>query len=156
MSYKEQFVALRLQKSTRKVFAQRASAAVRGGVTGALCVLLGGQPLLAQAGAHRGPTSAGSPQQGDARILHALNRLTFGPRPGDLAAVKAMGLTQWLELQLNPGRIDDSALEARLAGYPAMKLPQSELIARYPTQQIIRQTADRNLPLPTDPVERAI
>ena len=131
-------------------------AAVRGAMTAALCVLLAGEPLLAQAGAHRGPTAAGAPQQGEARILHALNRLTFGPRPGDIAAVKAMGLTQWFEQQLNPGRLDDSALEARLAGYPAMKLPQAELLARYPTQQFIKQMADRNLPLPSDPVQHAI
>ena len=137
-------------------FARSLAPVVRGGVIAGLCVLLVGEPLLAQSGAHRGPTSAGTPQQGDARILHALNRLTFGPRPGDLAAVKTLGLTQWIEQQLNPARIDDTALEARLAGYPAMKLPQSELIARYPTQQTIRQMAERNIPLPTDAVEHAI
>ncbi|MDP9040075.1 MAG: DUF1800 domain-containing protein [Acidobacteriota bacterium] len=133
-----------------------AGAAVRGGVAGVLCVLLAGEPMLGQAGPRRGPTAGGTPQAGDARILHALNRLTFGPRPGEIAAVKSMGLSQWFEAQLNPVRIDDSAFEARLANYPAMKLPQAELIARYPSQQIIRQMAERNLPLPADPVEHAI
>src|SRR6202008_2631514 len=39
--------------------------------------------------------------QGDERILHALNRITFGPRPGDMEAVKAMGLDAWFEEQLH-------------------------------------------------------
>ena len=34
-------------------------------------------------------------------ILHALNRLTYGPRPGDLEAVRQMGLAKWIDLQLN-------------------------------------------------------
>ena len=49
--------------------------------------------------------------QGEQRVLHALNRFTFGPRPGDIAAVQAMGLKRWFEQQLNPSSIDDSALE---------------------------------------------
>ena len=49
---------------------------------------------------------------GDQAILHALNRLTFGPRPGDLETVKKMGLKQWIDLQLHPERIPvDEALE---------------------------------------------
>ena len=44
------------------------------------------------------------------RALHALNRLTFGPRPGDLQRVEAMGVDKWIELQLHPEKIDDSAL----------------------------------------------
>jgi uncharacterized protein (DUF1800 family) len=38
-----------------------------------------------------------------------LNRAAFGPRPGDLAAVRAMGLDSWLEEQLTPERIEESA-----------------------------------------------
>src|SRR2546430_14740547 len=47
------------------------------------------------------------------RAQHALNRLTFGPRPGDIEKVTAMGVDKWIELQLNPEKIDDSALQAR-------------------------------------------
>ena len=61
-------------------------------------------------------------------MLHALNRFTFGPRPGDVAAVQAMGLKRWFERQLNPAEIDDSALEARLAMFPAMQMQQAELM----------------------------
>src|ERR1051325_10076269 len=50
----------------------------------------------------------------DQRILHVLNRLGFGARPGDVERVKAMGVDKYIELQLSPGKIDDSASEARL------------------------------------------
>ena len=45
------------------------------------------------------------PITGDQAILHALDRLTFGPRPGDVEMVKEMGLRQWIDLQLHPERI---------------------------------------------------
>ena len=44
----------------------------------------------------------------DDRILQALNRLTFGARPGDAAQVKAMGLKKWIDQQLHPQRIAEN------------------------------------------------
>ncbi len=54
------------------------------------------------------------PLTGDAKILHALNRLTFGPRPGDVAAVEQQGLNRWIHQQINASSLDDSALEKEL------------------------------------------
>ncbi len=51
---------------------------------------------------------------GDREILHALDRLTFGPRPGDIEAVKTMGLSQWIDLQLHPERIPENQELAKL------------------------------------------
>jgi len=52
---------------------------------------------------------------GDQEILHALDRLTFGPRPGDVDAVKKMGLSKWIDLQLQPERIpENEALTKRV------------------------------------------
>ena len=90
------------------------------------------------------------------RTLYALNRLTFGPRPGDVARVNAMGLDKWLEQQLSPGSIDDSALDARLAEYPAMRMPVGELQARYPSPLELRQMENGRLALPSDPTARAM
>ena len=42
----------------------------------------------------------------EARIVHALNRLTFGPRPGDVEAVRRIGLEEWISRQLHPERRD--------------------------------------------------
>jgi uncharacterized protein (DUF1800 family) len=69
-------------------------------------------------------------------ILHALNRLGYGPRPGDIERVRKMGLEKWIQLQLRPERIDDSALAARLEDYPTQKMSISDLTDQYPTPQI--------------------
>jgi hypothetical protein len=119
---------------------------VRTALAFALCVLMVNQPLMAAGNQDkRGPTAqAAKEPKGENRVEHALNRLTFGPRPGDVAAVEKMGLTEWFEQQLNPEKIDDSALEARLQSqFPAMFLSQQELVERYPSQQVIRQLSLR-------------
>src|SRR5882762_2490445 len=129
---------------------------MRALVVGVLCVLTVEQPMVAAAGVSK-PVAASAQQiQGEQRVLHALNRFTFGPRPGDVAAVQTMGLKRWFEQQLNPASIDDSALEARLEMFPAMKMDQEEMIRRYPSPQVLRQMIERNIPLPSDPVEHAI
>ena len=53
-------------------------------------------------------TAGGMPEQ--QRAIHALNRLTFGPRPGDVERVSAMGLDKWIDEQLHPEKIADGAL----------------------------------------------
>ena len=68
----------------------------------------------------------------DEAILHALNRLAYGPRPGDVERVKQMGLAKWIDQQLNPISIDDRALEARLETYPTLRMSTPMLIAEYP------------------------
>src|SRR5213083_2590980 len=50
----------------------------------------------------------------DQRILHVLNRLGYGARPGDVERVKAIGVDKYIELQLNPEKISDAASEAKL------------------------------------------
>jgi uncharacterized protein (DUF1800 family) len=68
----------------------------------------------------------------DQAILHALNRLGYGPRPEDVARVRAMGLEKWIEQQLHPDSIDDSALDQRLEKYPTIKQSSSKLLEEYP------------------------
>jgi uncharacterized protein (DUF1800 family) len=65
-------------------------------------------------------------------IQHALNRLAYGPRPGDAERIKQMGLAKWIDQQLNPNSIDDRALEARLNDYPTLKMTTAQLMAEYP------------------------
>jgi uncharacterized protein (DUF1800 family) len=131
--------------------------AFRAATAAYLSLFLASQPMF----------GAGTEKKGDAvhpirqiegrdRVLHALNRLTFGPRPGDVEAVQAMGLEKWFEQQLNPETIDDAALEQRLSMFPAMKLNQAELVSKYPSPAVLRTTIEKNLPLPADPIEHAI
>src|SRR5229473_1292773 len=68
----------------------------------------------------------------DEAILHALNRLAYGPRPGDVERVRQMGLAKWVDQQLNPNSIDDRAVEARLENYPTLRMSTSKLLAEYP------------------------
>ncbi len=129
----------------------------RAAFTSALCALLVLQPVLAEVpgAAAKGPEIAGAGQiQGQDRVLHALDRLTFGPRPGDVAAVEKMGLNKWFEQQLNPESIDDTALDARLQQYPATLLPLTALQKKYPSPAELRAMMDGKLPLPADPNER--
>jgi uncharacterized protein (DUF1800 family) len=68
----------------------------------------------------------------DEAILHALDRLGYGPQPGEVARIKQMGLEQWIDAQLHPEKIDDSALDARLANLPATTMSAKALLAGYP------------------------
>ena len=54
-------------------------------------------------------------QTADQQVQHALNRLSFGPRPGDVARVRAMGVDEWIALQLAAGGIDDRATDSLVA-----------------------------------------
>ena len=71
----------------------------------------------------------------DEATMHALNRLAFGPRPGDVERVKKLGLEKWIDALLNPDSIDDKQLAARLEDYPALKLSTAQLLDRYPNPQ---------------------
>jgi uncharacterized protein (DUF1800 family) len=73
----------------------------------------------------------------DQKTLHALDRLTFGPRPGDLEAVNQKGLSQWIDQQLHPETIvENPALEAKLARLATLGMSTADLVARFPPGQI--------------------
>jgi uncharacterized protein (DUF1800 family) len=80
----------------------------------------------------------------DEAILHALNRLAYGPRPGDVERVRQMGLAKWIEQQLNPNSIDDRGVEARLEQFPTLRMSTAKLLAEYPQpKQLEKQAAAR-------------
>ncbi len=92
----------------------------------------------------------------DQRILHALDRLAFGPRPGDVTAVKKMGLNKWIDLQLHPEQIPESPeLSRRLQPLESLRMTQADTVAEYPPPQLIRAVAFGKQPMPEDPVARA-
>ena len=83
-------------------------------------------------------------------ILHVLNRLGYGARPGDVERVKAMGLDNYIKQQLNPRQIDDSAAEARVKNLPTLNMSSAQLYEKYPQpQQLVRQLQRRG-DLPAD------
>jgi uncharacterized protein (DUF1800 family) len=92
----------------------------------------------------------------DEQVLHALDRLTFGPRPGDVQAVKKMGVQKWIDLQLHAELIEESQeLDKRLEPLESLRMTQSEAVAAYPPRQMIRAIAQGKQKPPEDPVARA-
>src|ERR1700722_17735826 len=79
----------------------------------------------------------------DEAILHALNRLAYGPRPGDVERVRQMGLAKWIDQQLNPNSIDDKAVDVRLDVYPTLKMSSKQLLADYPQPKQAEKQAEK-------------
>jgi len=89
------------------------------------------------------------------RIVQALNRLTFGARPGDAEQVRKIGLKKWIDLQLHPERIPENpVLERKLKPFDTLTMPSDELVRNYPAPQIVRQMVAGQIPFPTDPDRR--
>lgn len=67
-----------------------------------------------------------APMPAPSRELHLLSRATFGPTAADLAHVRAVGTSAWIEEQLRPELIDDHEVEAALAPLESLgwSLPQ--------------------------------
>jgi uncharacterized protein (DUF1800 family) len=79
-------------------------------------------------------------QTADQQVQQALNRLGYGPRPGDLARVRATGVDRWIALQLAPDRIDDGATDALVASYDALRRTTRDLVREFlENQQAVRQ-----------------
>ena len=102
-------------------------------------------------------TKAAVPQmEDDKRVIHALNRFTFGPRPGDVERVRTMGLNRWFDQQLHPDKIDDQSLQARLSGLPTLAMSTKEMMERFPPPALVKAVAEGKAPMPRDPQERAV
>src|SRR5262245_25185125 len=104
-------------------------------------------------------TAAVSPDEARA-IVHVLNRIGFGPRPGDVEKVAQVGLKQYIEQQLNPQSIPDRGLAGRLEGLESINLSIREINQQYerPQQQMRRlrqqqQAANGNANNPPNPQE---
>jgi uncharacterized protein (DUF1800 family) len=117
-----------------------------------LTLALGAASLIA---AERARSKAGRMDE-EKRAAHAVNRLTFGPRPGDVETVRALGVDKWIEQQLNAPRGDDSALEARLAPLRTLRMSTREMMEEFPPPQVIRAIAEGRMAMPSDPERRAV
>ncbi len=87
------------------------------------------------------------------RALHALARLTFGAKPGQVDAVLGKGLDSWIEDQLHPESIDDSALNGRLGPYATTRLNPKQLALAFPSDGVIRQVMMGKRMVPMEPPE---
>jgi uncharacterized protein (DUF1800 family) len=86
------------------------------------------------------------------RAIQLVNRFTFGPRPGDLERVLAMGTDKWFAAQLDPASIPNSVLDKRLRDYPTLTMTPEQALAIFPDRGAVTEVADGKRPYPTDPL----
>jgi uncharacterized protein (DUF1800 family) len=89
--------------------------------------------------------AASVPDTPEQRALHLLNRIAYGPRPGDVERVAAMGVDRYIDQQLSPQSMPESAeLQRRLAGLTTLRLTPPQLFDRYEPHPILgrRPTPD--------------
>ena len=101
-------------------------------------------------------SAAVAPMEDDKRIVHALNRFTFGVRPGDVERVRAEGLDKWFDEQLHPEKIDDGALESRLASFRTLKMSTKEMVENFPPPQVLKAIENGRMSMPHDPAKKAV
>jgi uncharacterized protein (DUF1800 family) len=101
----------------------------------------------AKQGARVGAMVATAPtlreQTADQQVLQVLNRLAFGPRPGEVQQVRSMGVDAWITEQLHPDKIDDSAMDQLLARYPLLDQDQAALEAQFAQARREQRTVKR-------------
>jgi len=78
----------------------------------------------------------------DQKIIHVLNRLGFGARPGDIDKVKAIGLQKYIERQLNPSEIDDPVAETKVKNLEIFQMSTAEVFAKYPNPTALLRQLD--------------
>src|SRR3954451_17144869 len=120
-------------------------------------VLFGGDK---KSKSHRSDSSASAaaPMQmeDDKRIIHALNRFTFGARPADVEKLRAEGLDKWFDEQLHPEKIDNGALESRLAPFRTLKMSTKEMVENFPPPQVLKAIENGRMSMPHDPAKKAV
>ena len=73
------------------------------------------------------------------KVSHVLNRLGFGPRPGDVERVQKIGLKIYIEQQLRPEDIKDTQAEDRIQHLASLRMSQQEVLKQYPDPQQLAQ-----------------
>ena len=78
-----------------------------------------------------GPVGAAGAPADDQAILHVLNRIGFGPRPGDVEKVRAIGLSAYIDQQLHPERVPDPDMPGRLADLSTLGMSSRDIAEQY-------------------------
>ncbi len=93
----------------------------------------------------------------DEMALHALNRLAFGPRPGDVEQVRAMGVQAWIRQQLHPESIaENPVLDTKLATLDTLQMGSFEMLQKYPSNLMIKLMIANKVDWPEDPQMRVV
>src|SRR6266849_5695827 len=85
---------------------------------------------------------AAAPLSEDAKVQHALDRLTFGARSCDVDQIQRIGIKQWIDLQLHPEKITENpVLEAKLKPLESLRLSAENLAKDYGKSGVITELA---------------
>src|ERR1700752_5225693 len=118
-----------------------------------LVALTAAQPLVSGQKRAKSQDLASHDLTGAQRIVHVLNRLGFGARPGDVERVQAMGLENYINQQLNPDKIADTVAENKVRDLNVLNMTTAELYEKFPNPgQLVRQLQQRGK-LPADLAE---
>src|SRR5215510_7793628 len=118
-----------------------------------LLALTAAQPLASAQKRAKTQNLASHDLTEEQRIVHVLNRLGFGARPGDVERVKAMGLENYINQQLAPEKINDAVAENKIQDLSVLKMSTAELYEKYPNPgQLVRQLQNRGM-LPKNAAE---
>ncbi len=133
-------------------FSRRKLSAIARRASALLTLLALVAPLFVwNASAQRQPPSAPAKRLSEEqRILHVLNRLGFGARPGDVERVRAMGLDSYIRQQLQPESIPDGVAESKVKQLPALQMTTAELYAKYPQPGALLRIMERRGELPPE------
>ena len=116
-----------------------------------LICILGLQSSFVSVAGQRAPKKSAT-MTADQRVAHVLSRLTFGARPGDFEKVKAMGVEAFINQQLDPDSIDNSAVIAKLRRLPTLGMATPVIIEQYtPPKPVVSPS-----PAAVMPADRAV
>lgn len=91
----------------------------------------------------------------DEQVQQVLNRLAFGPRPGDAEKVRAMGVDRWIDQQLHPEQIDDRAADDLVSHYETLNEKTSDLVQTFRELQQARRREQMQLKQEGDTASKA-
>jgi uncharacterized protein (DUF1800 family) len=97
------------------------------------------------------PTQKLTPLNPRERVEQLLDRFTFGPRPGDIDNVLALGTDAWFEQQLNPDSIKDPNWARRQGEFPTLGMSAEQALTLFPDRNVLLQVEQGKRPMPTDP-----
>ncbi len=80
-----------------------------------------------------------------ANVKQILERATFGSKPGKVDQVLQEGINQWLDKQLAPQSIDDSALQQRLSTLTIPAMTTAAILDRYPRMNLLTKIQERRI-----------
>jgi len=90
-----------------------------------------------------GASALSAAHDSDQTIVHVLNRVAFGARPGDVERVRAIGVNRYIDDQLHPERVADVGIDARLADLQTLRMSSREIAEQFEIPQIKARLARR-------------